>query len=182
MKNKLIYRNFTLVELLTVIGIIAILAGIIIPVSMNVRARGVKTSCLNNLRQIGLALNMYADDNKGFYPYCTQFPSNPPVGQEGMPGIAETLLPYAKAEKVFLCPADAGEKYFRSEGSSYDWKAEVYNGLKIGRKNVVEESLPALPNIPVMFDYDNFHGNPDSRTAKNYLYPTGNVSGELLDK
>ncbi|WP_052362143.1 type II secretion system protein [Geminisphaera colitermitum] len=62
---------FTLIELLTVIAIIGILAAIIIPVTGKVRAMARKTKCLSNTRQIGLAFLAYAGDNKDALPVQT---------------------------------------------------------------------------------------------------------------
>ncbi|EIQ01575.1 type II secretory pathway, pseudopilin PulG [Opitutaceae bacterium TAV1] len=59
---------FTLVELLTVIATIGILAGIIIPTVGRVRDTARSTQCMNNIRQLGMALTLYAHDNKNRYP------------------------------------------------------------------------------------------------------------------
>lgn len=63
-------RGFTLIELLTVIGIIAVLAAILFPVFATVRGKARQTTCQSNLRQIGTALQMYAQDYDGLYPYA----------------------------------------------------------------------------------------------------------------
>lgn len=62
-------RAFTLVELLVVIGVMGILAGILLPALARAKSRGNSAYCLNNLRQFGLALQMYAGDHDDALPY-----------------------------------------------------------------------------------------------------------------
>ncbi len=67
-RNSLIIRLFTLIELLVVIAIIAILASMLLPALQKAREKGKGISCLNNLKQIGIATFNYADDYKGYIP------------------------------------------------------------------------------------------------------------------
>jgi prepilin-type N-terminal cleavage/methylation domain-containing protein len=95
-------KGFTLVELLVVLGIIAVLVGIIFPVFIVARKRARQTTCLNNLRQIGMAMNLYYDD-WGRYPQIISLnlpqqtrvcPLDPFIsrgGAAGWPGIKKPL-------------------------------------------------------------------------------------------
>ena len=63
-------RAFTLVELLVVIGIVAVLIAILLPVLSRARAQANRVACLSNIRQLGGAILMYCNDNQGHFPTC----------------------------------------------------------------------------------------------------------------
>ena len=73
-RGKRRHGGFTLVELLVVIGIVAALLGVIVPALASARASARKIGCLTNLRQIGLAVHLYADDNRGNIPFGPKAP------------------------------------------------------------------------------------------------------------
>jgi len=89
--------GFTLVELLVVVAIIAILAGLLLPAVAQAKARGKGAGCLNNLRQIGLATQMYADENESYPPAWISSTTR-------WMDLLKPMLP--KQSGVYLCPAD----------------------------------------------------------------------------
>ena len=100
---------FTLIELLVVIAIIAILAAILFPVFAQAREAARKSSCQSNLKQIGTAWMMYAQDfdektpggNDGQSTSCTNMASRGVYGG----WIGNLLLPYSKNSAIFQCPS-----------------------------------------------------------------------------
>jgi prepilin-type N-terminal cleavage/methylation domain-containing protein len=124
---------FTLIELLVVIAIIAILAGMLMPALGRSKAQSLRIKCINNQHQVGLALQMYADDYNSFYPIHGDWGT---LGGRTTNGTVSThnsknektrpLNIYAGSIEVFHCPADRGDPYWPIAKTCWDGWGNSY--------------------------------------------------------
>ena len=158
-------RAFSLIELLVVIGIIAILLGILLPVTARARREAKKVACKAQLANIGAAFQMYLNENDGWYPPATYWPESP----SGLPQVNEFLQRYiSNVNKVFGCPAD--EKNFEKFKLSYSYYQEL--GERRIQDTFFYKILRSSSRTPIMWDAENYHGG---NVPYNWLFADGHV-------
>lgn len=132
-------RGFTLIELLVVIAIIAILAAILFPVFGRARENARRSSCMSNMKQIGLGIMQYRSDYDGKYPQAYFY--NDGVSSSSLyTQWTGTTQPYVKNEQLFVCPSNKGlppTNSTRSGACSVDAIGTTYTPQFAGDDNQV---------------------------------------------
>lgn len=164
---------FTLIELLVVIAIIGLLAALILPALGRAKEAGRATRCLSNLHQMGIALQLYVQDNRNRLPYMNDrslTTTNP------YPPPDVVLSNYLGNVNVLRCPSD-NKQLFETTGCSYFWNFWL-NGEDAD--HLVAVGITFQPHqIPLFCDKEGFHKARGAAKAQNFLYADGHIKNLL---
>lgn len=175
-------HGFTLVELLIVVGLIALLAGMLLPALARAKSHAQRTRCQSNLRQINAGVAMYADDHAGWMPAAAPHELGGPPGHRpnGRPVVAgadvrwrvagerasvECVLP---ALQVFASPCDRGEPLWWFDTADYQAHSTCYQlygssyfyASGYNRVGGVVAPMGIAKFVGMDFSFDGFATNP----------------------
>jgi len=149
--KKAVSRAFTLIELLVVISIIGILASMILPALSKAKGKALRIACVNNLRQLGLALRMWSDDNESRYPWRLSPASGGSQGEVEVWRHLRLIHSEISTPKVFKCPSDS------DRDKANDWTAAPGLGLEAMKNDALSyfigtDSDDNQPGVQVLGD------------------------------
>jgi prepilin-type N-terminal cleavage/methylation domain-containing protein/prepilin-type processing-associated H-X9-DG protein len=192
-------RGFTITELLVVIGLIALLIALLLPVLKQARAAANKVKCAGQLSDLGKGFQMYLNDSKGRLPQVNGMPLRTPV-VVAYPSVLEVFNPYVNSRSlVWRCPSDVpvnvdslfpadADSYHTAYGLSYEYNSWM-NMLHGG--GTFQEALSTAKKAPyfvdtsrfrIFNDFSFFHGKPGQMGNMNFLFADWSVGdiGEAL--
>jgi prepilin-type N-terminal cleavage/methylation domain-containing protein/prepilin-type processing-associated H-X9-DG protein len=169
---------FTLIELLVVIAIISVLAALLFPTFGRAKEGARSTACLSNLHQVGIALQLYVQDNNNRLPVMRDVSTDTNAAATNVfPAIHKVLQSQLGNTNVLRCPSDR-DLFFEQTGSSYAWNS-LLNGQDADHLKVF--GINFNPHeIPVVYDKEEFHKARGTGKGVNYLYADGHIKNLLV--
>ena len=168
---------FTLIELLVVLAIVAVLATLVTPVIGTAIERGRSAKCVNNLRQIGVAVQQYVADNDYRFPAIETEPPSLPADVENKGTALEVLGPYGVTQATLTCPTEAvTHRNVEKHGSSYHFSPVLQDETPASVKIYSRRGIFTVDNIgwlTVCSDFQTVH--PGKPIGINVLKADGRV-------
>jgi prepilin-type N-terminal cleavage/methylation domain-containing protein/prepilin-type processing-associated H-X9-DG protein len=175
------HRGFTLIELLVVIAIIAILAAILFPVFAQAKESAKQTTCMSNLRQVGMASMMYGGDNDDRYMAWAAL--SPPIngGNTNYMPPEMQVKPYTKSDEMWTCPSDPKRRVSPNNvpwwDGSYRTKLITRSYSYVGPIYDVQYGSSANDPNTGMFEWTSSSGwNTRGRSMTEFSDPAGTIS------
>jgi prepilin-type N-terminal cleavage/methylation domain-containing protein/prepilin-type processing-associated H-X9-DG protein len=166
-------RGFTLVELLVVIGIIALLISVLLPALNTARRQANTVKCQSSLRQIGIAFNLYAQNNKGAWPCVRWRPTY--LSDKQWQSWTDRIIPYASGKKdvkgVYTTAAD-GDSVESMRRSSVVWGCPEWTKSDEYVKSAYFSGVNIYPGYGMQYYCPPYYGSYDSQWLATWAAAT----------